>query len=266
MQHAETIAALAGQNLGPTAIARHLGLPCSSILGTYRRLQREGVIPRSRPPRGATWSKKDTEKLRDLIEQGFDYQTIARRLKRTRVAVVIKAKRMGTRITTTNATMSARDVAAALGVKCSKTVSKWIRRGWLKARNAGRPERPLWRITWEDLTAFMETPDYWIAWDPARIPDLALREWAQELREGSERYLTHTEIARRYQVDRDTVGQWIDKGWLPALRYGNRRVPASAVEGFVPPCWGGAPVPVQARGERRIVGRVGGATFYRCGV
>jgi excisionase family DNA binding protein len=261
----EAIADLATQGLGPTAIARQLGVPVTRILTTYRRLQREGRIPRRRPSRKPTWSSKETDKLVSLIEQGYDYDTIARRLKRTRIAVVIKAKRLGTRITTTNATLSARDIAEMLGIRCAKTVSKWIQRGWLQARNAGRSDRPLWRITWEDLTAFLEVAEYWIAWDPARIADLALREWAQDLRQNSEQYLTQTEIAARYHVDRGTVAQWIDKGWLPALRYGNRRVPASALEGFIPPCWGGAPEPICMPTRRQIVGRVGGVTFLRYG-
>jgi hypothetical protein len=77
------------------------------------------------------------------------------------VAVVLKAKRLGVRITTTNATLSARDAAGLLGKGCSKSVAAWIRHGWLKARNAGRAGRPLWRVQWEDLTAFLENPAYW---------------------------------------------------------------------------------------------------------
>jgi hypothetical protein len=121
-------------------------------------------------------------------------------------------------------------------VACPKIVSRWIKRGWLKARNGGSLAKPLYRIQWEDLTTFLECPDYWIAWQPERITDLALREWAQELRVGQPRLLSQREVARRYHVSVDAVGQWIDKGWLKAERYGNRRVPESALEGFVPPC------------------------------
>jgi excisionase family DNA binding protein len=185
-------------------------------------------------------------------------------MKRTEVSIKLKCKRSGVRVTTTNATMSARDVAEQLGIPCSKTVSLWIRRGWLKARDAGTPPRVLWRITWEDLTAFLENPAHWIAWRPERIPDLALREWAQELRASEERLLTHTEIAKRVGVGRDTVGNWLYEGELPYVRYGNRFVPESALEGFVPPCERKAfRDPDWPAGELVLLRRVPGATFYR---
>jgi hypothetical protein len=66
-------------------------------------------------------------------------------MKRTEVSIKLMAKRLGVRITTTNARLSARDVADQLGMPCSKTVSRWIRWGWLKANDAGTPPRMLWR-------------------------------------------------------------------------------------------------------------------------
>lgn len=229
-----TIATLARAGLGPTAIARQLGLRPSQIEGTRRNLVRAGLAPKRPRPPFKRWSTKETDQLIRLVEDGFPYAHIARKLKRTEISVRLRCKRIGVLVTTTKATMSARDVALQLGIPCSKTVSSWIRRGWLIARDAGH-KRPLWRITWDALTAFLENPAYWLAWRPDRIPDLALREWAQELRADAPRYLRHTEIADRLGVGRDTIGNWLDKGWLPAVRYGNRHIPESALTDFVVP-------------------------------
>lgn len=258
------IEARAAQGIGPSIIARELGLKPSQIENTRRKLIRAGLAPKRPRPPHKYWSAKETDKLIQLVEQGIHYAEIGRRLKRTEVSIRLRCKRVGVLLTTTNATMSARDAAARLGVRCSKTISSWIRRGWLKATNANAGGRAFWRITWEDLTTFLETPAYWIAWSPDRIPDLALREWTQELRANETPLITQTDIAERFHVGRETVAQWIDKGWLPSVRYNNRRVPLPALDDWVVPCerrvpmnqaWPSAP-PV-------VVGRVGSVTFYR---
>lgn len=226
------------EGITPAEQAKRLGLPVSRICATRRRVLRGGQAPKTPRQPWQTWTARDVDRLISLVEQGCSYSQIARRMKRTEVSIKLKCKRLGIRITTTNATMSARDVAEQLGIPCSKTVSRWIRRGWLKAKDAGTPPRVLWRISWDDLTRFLENPAYWVAWHPERIPDLALREWAQELRAGEERLLTHTEVAKRVGVGRDTVGDWLYKGELPYVRNGNsnRLVPESALADFVPPC------------------------------
>ncbi len=181
------------------------------------------------------WTPRERDRLTQLIDAGHSYDVIARRLKRSRTAVTIKAKRLRLGITTSRATLSARDVADVLGVKCSKTVARWIDRYDLPARNAGTPHRPLWRVSWEDLLTWLERRDRWMAWQPSRIPDRALREWAEELRSGPGCWLTHTQVARQFCVDRETPGQWITKGLIPATRYGNWWVWSEDLIGFVIP-------------------------------
>lgn len=262
-QHALVVTWTA-EGVGPSEQARRLGLPVSRLTATRRRLVREGRAPRTPRQPWRTWSAKETDKLIQLIEQGMSYPQIAKKLKRTETSITLRAKRIGVRITTTKATMSARDAAAELGIPCSKTVSSWIRRGWLKAANAGQSDRPLWRISWEDLTVFLENLAYWIAWSPDRIPDLALREWAQDLRVNEEPLLAHTEIAQRLGVGRDTIGNWLDKGWLPCVRYRNRRVPASALEGWVVPIDRKAPMNDDwPTSGFEVVGRAPGAVFTK---
>jgi len=261
-QHAQ-IEAMTIAGVGPSVIARELGLKPSNIEATRRKLLRAGLAPKRARPLFRRWSTKETIRLIDLVEQGIAYAAIAKRLKRTETSIRLRCKRIGVLITTTKATLSAREVAAHLGVRCSKTVSSWIRRGWLKASDAGA-RRPLWRITWDNLTAFLENPTYWIAWQPDRIPDLALREWAQELRADEDPLLAHAVIAQRYNVDRDTVGQWIDKGWLPAMRYGNRFIPESALDGWIVPTDRNVPMNDDwPKDGWHLVGRAPGAVFTR---
>lgn len=255
---------MAAQGIGPSVIACELGLKPSQIENTRRKLIRAGLAPRRPRPPHKAWSTKETDKLISLIEQGVHYATIAKRMKRTEVSIRLRCKRIGVLLTTTNATMSARDVAAHLGVRCSKTISNWIRRGWLKATNANDRGRTLWRITWEDLTTFLENAAYWVAWRPDRIPDLALREWAQELRANEEPLLGHAEIAARFGVGRDTIGNWLDKGWLPSTRYGNRRIPQSALDDWIVPIERAVPMNQEwPNVPPSVVGRVGSVTFYR---
>lgn len=85
--------------------------------------------------------------------------------------------------------------------------------------------RPLWRVSWDDLLTWLERRETWMAWDPARIPDLALREWAAELRSGPGRWLTHTQVARQFCVDRETPGQ------SPGYPRSRRQPVAAAVAG-----------------------------------
>lgn len=234
--------------------ARRLGIPRTQLAGIRARLIREGLlVPRS--SRGRTWPPEQEQQLIDLVEQGYSYDELARRFARTREAIVLKCRRLGIRITTTRATLSAGDVAVVLGKRCGKSVSRWIRLGWLTARNAGTRTCPLWRVSWDALTTFLEQPAYWLAWDPARITDAPLREWAMELRAHEPRYLTQGQVARRYHVTVEAVSQWLDKGWLPTHRAGrqNRLVAESDLVGWVPPCQRSKAGIPKAMG-RRVVG------------
>jgi excisionase family DNA binding protein len=82
----------------------------------------------------------------------------------------------------------------------------------------------------------MERPEHWMAWDAERVTGEALREWARELRRGKPRWLTPGEVAERYGVTFEAVGQWVAKGWIPATRYGNWWVSEADLEGWVVPC------------------------------
>ena len=193
---------------------------------------KNGRAPINSPLR-RDWTHEDVDRLVAMLDNGRDYDYCARQLRRTRTAIIVKTKRLKCKMTNRPTVLTAREVARVLGVSCAKTVAGWIDQGWLKARRAGR----IWRITWDDLMAFLENPAGWISWEPERITDVDVREQARALRH--DRLLTQGEVAARYHVGVETVGQWLDKGWISAQRYGargNRMIPESALLGWVPPC------------------------------
>lgn len=190
----------------------------------WRRTMPKGVYG------SRNWTEDDLFVLDEMIHQGLSNRAIASRLGRSAEAVEIKRKRMGLR-SRLDATLNGRKVARLLGVKCSKTVTWWLRNGWLEGRYLNRR----WLITEEDLLAFLGDPNYWQLWEPERITDAPLREWAVEQR--TEQYLPAGEVARRYSVTTKAVYQWVMRGRLRAVRRGNGNwlVPASALVDFVPP-------------------------------
>lgn len=186
------------------------------------------------------WTPPALFLLADLLATGLSDAAIARRLtarfghRFTPVAVQIARKRHGIKPRTKLA-LNACSTAKLLGIGCSKSVVRWIEQGWLKGRRQGqRGGNRQWRITEDALLAFLSSPEHWHRWQPERITDRYLREWALELR-GGERYLTLREVAERFFVETKTVNMWIARGYLLAVRNGNHLIPASALEGFVPP-------------------------------
>lgn len=185
------------------------------------------------------WTHEDVDRLVSLLDAGHDYGHCARLLRRSETAIRVKVKRTRTAMTKRPTVLTARQVADMMGIPCSKTVTRWITWGWLKARAAMSNARTIWRVCWDDLIAFLEKPEAWISWCSDRIADETLRERALAIRQGEDRLLTQGEVAARYHVGISTVGQWLDKGFLPATRYGtrgNRCIPESALIGWLPPC------------------------------
>lgn len=185
--------------------------------------------------RGSTWTTQDVDTLHVMVDAGYSYNAIARRLKRTRTAVMLKAKRLNHRLLTTPAALTCRDVAELLGLGCSKTVARWIEAYGLKARNGGTSEKPLWRIQWDDFTTWMDDPQHWMMFDPERCTDRLLREHLIESRIGQPRWLSVGDVASRFCVGYHSVNKWILSGSLPATRYGNWWINERDLQVFTPP-------------------------------
>lgn len=189
-----------------------------------------GVRRRKEPP----WSPEDLALLDELIAEGKTDQAIGKRLGRSAVAVNLKRKRAGI-APRTQQVLSAIEIARRLGIPCAKTVAWWAREGWLKGRRGQRRGNNRQLFVLEDaLIAFLENERYWHLWDPERVRDPLLREWALDMRRGV-RFLSPSEVAARFCVQHSTVNDWIHRGLLSAVRRGNWLVREDTLRGFTPP-------------------------------
>lgn len=216
--------------------ARRLGKKPTALVHTIRRFQAAGDLPKRGVGTGRPWTEDDVARFEVMIDEGRSYDWIARKLRRSRTGVILKARRLGHRVTTTDATLSARDAARILGLGCSKTVVRWIVEHGLPARNAGTKQKPLWRITPDTLVAWLERPEHWMMYDPVLITDPFVRDQLARLRPATPYWLPIGEAARQLGVTHEAVNTWIANGLLPATRYGNWWVCASDLATFTPPC------------------------------
>mgnify|MGYP003376150629 CR=1 FL=1 len=218
-----------------TEVARQMGRTRPSIVGRAAALGLRG----QRPPR---WTARDLHDLDSMLDNGWSDERIARRLGRTPVAIRIMMKKRGM-ASRSRRLMSALRVAEMLGVGCAKTIVRWITNGWLRGRQGpARGMHRQWQVTEEDVWAFIESPAHWHLFNPERIPDQHLREWAIEIRDGV-RFLTPGQVAWRLYTTDASVNDWIHKGLLPAVRNGNWLIRESDVEAFVPPSQKPKPAP-----------------------
>lgn len=178
------------------------------------------------------WTPARVFRVMTLIEHGRSDQQIADRLGTSPYMIRWLRRRHDIApVTRTNHTC--RSVGEILGVD-EKTVAAWLRRGWLSGRRLqlrrGRSRQ--WRVTELDLYAFLDDRAHWHRWEPARITDRDLREWAETMRSGI-RFLTLTEAARIAFVQPKTVAGWIRDKRLPAYRNGNHLVAEHELRAFL---------------------------------
>lgn len=181
------------------------------------------------------WSQDDLWIIEEMVSWGATDVEIGRRLRATALAVNIARKRHGI-LSRRKALLTARGVARCLGIPCGdKTITWWIKAGYLKARKGQRCGlNRMWYVKEEALLSFLEQPRYWHLWEPARL-EPRLRAWVAEIRDGV-RFLTTGEVAARFYVRDTTVNSWIHKGYLSAVRRGNWLIREDSLVGFVPPC------------------------------
>lgn len=187
---------------------------------------------------GRFWTAARRWELMSMIERGWTDERIGRALGVSANAASCARKRYALP-SRSRSLLSALDVARRLGISCSKGVVRWIDQGWLKATNGpGRGRHRVHLVREDDLMTFLEDREHWHRWDPTRIPDKALREWATELQAGVW-FLSVTEVAARMCVQPNTVSGWIRRGLLPAMRNGNYVVRESDLARFRLPQIGG---------------------------
>jgi len=185
------------------------------------------------------WKPPDDVRLREIIDSGGDYAAVAKALGRSELGVMLHAKRVGILMTKTKAQLTAIAIMRLLGLSDQKIVGRWITEyGWLEGTKAGKDDR-IYRVPWEALLTFLQDRRTWMAWQPEKIVDSALREWTVELRQGEGRWLRPGEVGELKGVGPYTPAAWIDRGYFltgdEVVKYGNWWFWSPAVERFVPP-------------------------------
>lgn len=216
-----------GTDVSLESIAQRLD---RTIVAVKHRASKTGLTQ----PQPRRWTRQELARLDMLLDQGLSDALIARRLKRSPEAINLARKRYGLK-SRSGRLMSARAVADIMGIGCSKTVTRWMRRGYLAGKRGPRQgQHQQWQVDEEALWRFIENPRHWHRWQPERMTDTSLREWAQELRDGV-RFLTVGEVAWRCCVGTGAVNVWIHNGLIPAVRNGNWLIRESDLEQFTPP-------------------------------
>ncbi len=166
------------------------------------------------------WTYADEEQLGELLEAHKSYEQIASLLNRSVKAVRARCAHLGISATSAGG-RTVRRTAGMLGVE-DKTVSYWCNQGWLRAHYVGlwMGKGPVRVVEHEELLLFLEDERYWHLWEPARITDVGIREWTEELRAGV-RYFTTGQVAERLFITHYRVNQLIRQGRLKAVKHGS---------------------------------------------
>lgn len=181
---------------------------------------------------GPAWTEREVARLVRLVEQGYTYGEIGQQLGRTQKAINQKMKTMAQKDRIRRATMTLRAATRLFGLVDRRALSKWVDLGWLPAR---RDTTGVWRINKEDLYRFLQNESYWFAWEPTKITDAAMRQWALAMREGKPRWLTVRDVATRYGVTIQAVQGWIGRGCLATTYAGRHYIHERDLIDFVPP-------------------------------
>ncbi|HLI51008.1 MAG TPA: hypothetical protein VKU87_04380 [Thermomicrobiaceae bacterium] len=186
------------------------------------------------------WTNDRLFELSGLLDLGWSDARIGRHFGKTAEAIKL-ARRKHHLAPRAERYLSSQRVASLMNISCSKTVIRWIEMGYLKGKRGVRIGlHRTWMVEWDDLFDFLRDPAHWHRWEVSRIgPDSPLW-WACADARGhhaTERYLTLSEVARRFFVQTTTVCQWIGKGQLPSVRNGNHLVRESDLRGWTPPSW-----------------------------
>lgn len=166
------------------------------------------------------WPMARRWQVMTMIERGKSSEQIAKAMGTTTASILLMRKRYHLEPAKA-ALLTARKVAAMMGVGCAKTVTKWIRAGFLKGIHGyyQGPSR-VWLINPLDLHNFLADEATWHVWQVDRIVDPALRAYARKVR-GNVRFLTPREVGYEFYVEHAAINSWIHRGKIPARKWGN---------------------------------------------
>ena len=221
-------------------LAARLGRTAAAVVNRAGLL-RAGRAPRtyadaSGPRGGRTWTAGETRYLHATVGL-LSPEEIARELRRTPVAVRLRAKRLGLHWvqplpgTPVRHGYPASEVARMLGVRDAKMVVGWITAGYLDGHRSGvRVGRHrVWRVYPEAIERFLRT--YRWLYDARRVTDPACRALVRAL--PPEGYVGTAEAARLLCYQPASVVKLIARGDLAADKHGaSWRIPMSAIARF----------------------------------
>ena len=171
-----------------------------------------------------TWPRRWSEAEERFLDQNLgelSLVAIAQALGRTATAVKIRFTRRGM-TAPSKRYLTAQDVGRLMGADVH-TVTRWIRRGYLKARLMPG-ERRIWQVRRGELVRFIAEPDHWAYYRLEKIQDPLLRALVQRIQARHPDladYLTPTEAAEVAGIYVGTLNRLIREGQIPAKRWGN---------------------------------------------
>jgi hypothetical protein len=181
---------------------------------------------------------RDDERLAalDAYDNGASFDEIGKALHRSGGAVKAMIELNGGLARRKRVGMRAAQVSRLLGINPgNKTVLRWIERYGLKAKNVCLVDGfNFWHIDWMDLMEWLEDENHFMAYDPERVTEPALREHLIEIRADHPGWWTVGQVAEYWQCSTILVNSWFQRGKLPSVKYGNHYVRADIARAFVP--------------------------------
>lgn len=158
------------------------------------------------------WTKRDDQSLEGYLERGISWPRIAQLLKRSPSAAMRRSHRLGL-VSPMREHRTQERTADLLGIDPG-TVKRRVDEGLLRCHQVGKGNNVVFHF--DDICAFLENESAWHTFDPHKITDSALREWAIEIRHGVT-FLTTDELAPKVGLVRSTIVQHIHAGHLRAV-------------------------------------------------
>lgn len=184
----------------------------------FRRVAQKFGLSKPAPPRWTEWEKTFLITKRHLLSP----KHMGERLGRSEVAVKLKMKRLGYNwIQSVDGFFTMRAVARLFGVG-DKCPGWWIDEGWLRGDRFPTKLGPYYprRISYEAICDFIEDERYWHVWEAERMKPGNLKEYAGEIRDGREHFLTTGQLGRLTFYTHRWIRELIARGEIEAKKHG----------------------------------------------
>lgn len=168
-------------------------------------------------PKKPPWTPEELENLSQTYGRQPRAQ-IAKRLDRTENALKIAAYRKLNGLNQRSNIYTARSVALALGIACSKTIVHWMEKGFIKGKHApfSYGKTRCWSFEYEDIIACLQARPWLL--DPKRMERSYFRTIVREEYKKDPWYNCREAAPFLGLVDINAVHRYITRGWLPAVR------------------------------------------------